>query len=58
MPAFVPQQGCSTGRVVTFTATDACGNASSPVTIGAIFVPHDQRGHLTCQRPTYGRMGD
>lgn len=44
--------------LVSAVAVDACGNASSPVTIGAIFVPHDQRGHLMCQRPSYGRMGD
>ena len=28
---------------VAIVATDACGNASDPVTIGFVHVPHDQR---------------
>jgi hypothetical protein len=45
------------GRVYTVTAVavDACGNASAPVAIGTVFVPHDQRTATTCQRATVGR---
>lgn len=42
------------GRFYTVqaTATDACGNVSSPTPIGTIYVPHDQRSHPSCTRPT------
>ena len=40
------------GRVYTVqaVATDACGNASAPTNVGTVFVPHDMRGGIACQR--------
>ena len=47
------------GRTYTVQAiaTDACGNASAPTNVGTVFVPHDQRGGISCQRATT-RLGN
>lgn len=36
---------------VLAVATDACGNESAPMPIGAIHVPHDMSPKLDCRRP-------
>ena len=44
---------------VTVTATDACGNTSSPVIIGTVGVPHDHDVHANaCLRPGGSRRSD